>query len=219
VNVSADNVANTLTPGFKSRRTIQTESSGGGTRVSGLPVSQAQGAPVAESSAFSLMLDGPGYFALRGPDGGEYFTRNGTFGVDASGFLAHASGLRLQPEIRVPEGAVSVAIAGDGRVSAVLTNGDLVDLGGIEVATFAGEGGLASIGNSLLQASPAAGGAQRHAPGDGAGKIVSGFLESSNTDLISEVVAQKSGVYETKANVGVIRAQDEMLGTLLDIKK
>jgi flagellar basal-body rod protein FlgG len=208
-----------LTPGFKSRRTIQTESSGGGTRVSGLQVSQAQGAPVAEGSAFSLMLDGPGYFALRGPDGGTFYTRTGTFGVDASGFLAHASGLRLQPEIRVPEGAVSVAIAGDGQVSAVLADGAQADLGDIEVATFAGEGGLVRVGNSLLQASPAAGQAQMHVPGFGAGKIVSGFLESSNTDLISEVVAQKSGVYETKANVGVFRAQDEMLGTLLDIKK
>jgi flagellar basal-body rod protein FlgG len=208
-----------LTPGFKSRRTIQTESSGGGTRVSGLQVSQAQGAPVADDSAFSLMIDGPGYFALRGPDGGEYFTRNGTFGVDASGFLAHASGLRLQPEIRVPEGAVSVAIAGDGHVSAVLADGAQADLGDIEVATFAGEGGLVRVGNSLLQASPAAGQAQMHAPGAGAGKIVSGFLESSNTDLVSEVVSQKNGVYETKANAGVIRVQDEMLGTLLDIKK
>jgi flagellar basal-body rod protein FlgC len=50
-------------------------------------------------------------------------------------------------------------------------------------------------------------------------KVPNDNPEFSNTDLAKETVEQISASYDFKANAAQIRAQDEMMGTLLDIKK
>ena len=56
-------------------------------------------------------------------------------------------------------------------------------------------------------------------PGQGGlGTVRSGFLEGSNVDITEEIVDQIVAKAAFKANANVIKTNDEMLGTILDIK-
>ncbi|ADU66547.1 hypothetical protein LGV61_09060 [Desulfurispirillum indicum] len=46
---------------------------------------------------------------------------------------------------------------------------------------------------------------------------MAGLVEGSNTDITREIVNSSVNQYSVSANTGVIRSQDEMIGTLLDI--
>ena len=50
------------------------------------------------------------------------------------------------------------------------------------------------------------------------GSVLSGFLEGSNVDIAEEMIDQIVAKAAFKANVNVIKANDEMIGSLLDIK-
>ena len=50
------------------------------------------------------------------------------------------------------------------------------------------------------------------------GAVNSGSLERSNVDITEEIVDQIVSKAAFKANANVIKANDEMLGTILDIK-
>ncbi len=52
----------------------------------------------------------------------------------------------------------------------------------------------------------------------GLGTVRSGFLEGSNVDITEEIVDQIVAKAAFKANVNVIKANDELLGTIRDIK-
>jgi flagellar basal body rod protein FlgG len=50
------------------------------------------------------------------------------------------------------------------------------------------------------------------------GSVLSGFHEGSNVDIAEEMVDQILAKEAFKANINVIKADDEMIGSLLDIK-
>jgi flagellar basal-body rod protein FlgG len=123
-------------------------------------------------------------------------------------------------EITVPPDAQTVTIAADGTVSARIP-GDTqpVELGKIQLATFANDAGLASQGGTLFKETTASGSAVLGAPGEGgAGSIRQGMLEVSNVNVVEEMIDLISGQRAYEINSRVIRAADEMLGQTAQLR-
>jgi len=111
----------------------------------------------------------------------------------------------------------SVSISEAGEVIASFNNGDRELIGTVALAEFNNPQALNSQG-ATLQESANSGPPRIGLPGEGnRGTIRSGFLEASNTDLVSEIVNQITNRADVEANVRMLQTRDEMLGELLDL--
>ncbi|MCH7988037.1 MAG: flagellar hook-basal body complex protein, partial [Planctomycetes bacterium] len=99
----------------------------------------------------------------------------------------------LEPAITIPQGTLEITITGDGAVAALVPPGStLTPLGHIEIVTFVNPQGLLQRGNNLYSLTDASGAPQQGVPGiEGRGELKSGFLESSNVDLVHELIEWK----------------------------
>jgi len=114
----------------------------------------------------------------------------------------------------------SFTIGKDGVVSGVFTNGTSQPLAQIALSVFSNPSGLNKVGNNLLVESSNSGLPQIGQPSVGSiGKVIAGFLESSNVDLPTEfanmIVAQRG----FQANSRIITTSDEILQELVQIKR
>jgi flagellar basal-body rod protein FlgG len=89
------------------------------------------------------------------------------------------------------------------------------NVGQIQLAIFANEGGLEAIGDNLLLATPGSGQAQQGSPGStGYGQVMQGFVETSNVNVVQEITNLITAQRAYEMNSRVISASDEMLSTL-----
>lgn len=216
LDVSANNVANINTPGFKASRTENQTQAGGGVKVSATKRLTYPGGVETTGLTLDLAIQGDGYFTVRTPEGIKY-TRSGAFQVGSDGRLVDAGGNPLQPEIVVPQGTTDLFIGGDGSVLARTGAGEAQNLGRIGIATFQNELGLRAEGGNLLSATPASGQPIGTFPGvNGAGSVIAGALEMSNTDLAREITSQIVSKNVFMANIRALKQQDETIGELFD---
>ena len=215
---SANNLANVQTSGFKKGEVNSIEIKSGGTRLNSITKSNFQGSFIPTNNPLDLAIQGRGFFQVANPNGGTSFTRSGSFKLNGAGQVADASGNILIPEINVPAENHGIIVGANGQVS-VQTPAGLEVTGQIQLANFNNPEGLIAAGGNLLDESAASGAPIVAIPGEGAlGSILSGFLEGSNVDIAEEMVDQIVSKAAFKANVNVIKANDEMIGSLLDTK-
>jgi flagellar basal-body rod protein FlgG len=142
-------------------------------------------------NSLDLAIDGRGFFQIQMPDGTTGYTRDGSFQVNAQGQLVTANGYLVLPGITIPSNALSVTISADGVVS-VLTAGNTAptQVGNLQLADFINPAGLQPIGKNLYLESAASGSPQAGTPGTtGLGQLVQGSVESSNVNVVEELVA------------------------------
>jgi flagellar basal-body rod protein FlgG len=153
------------------------------------------------------------------PDGTQAYTRDGSFQSDANGQLVTSSGYVLQPPITVPNNALSLTVGRDGTVS-VTTPGQTAptQIGSIQLATFVNPAGLESRGENLYVETGASGTANNNTPGtNGAGALMQGYVETSNVNVVEEMVnmIQTQRAYEI--NSKAITTSDQMLQKLAQL--
>ena len=236
MQVIANNLANVNTTGFKrdranfetllyqvikasgaqtsgETRTNSAFSVGTGVRIINADKLFTQGNIVSTDNALDLSIDGSGFFQVLMPDGRIGFTRNGAFGRNADGLLTTASGYVIQPEIAIPEGVSNINISADGIVS--VQNPGVVDaeeVGQFQLADFANSRGLQPIGQSMLVETPASGPAVIANPFEnGFGSLVQGALESSNVNVVQELVDMIETQRAYEVNSKAISGVDDML--------
>ena len=215
---SANNLANVQTSGFKKSDVNSVESKTGGTRVNSISKVNTQGGLIPTNNPLDLAINGNGFFQVANPNGGTSFTRSGSFNLNGAGQVVDSSGNALIPEINVPAGNNGISVGSNGQGSAQTPAG-LEVAGQIQLANFNNPSGLSAAGGNLLNESAASGAPVAGNPGEGAlGSVLSGFLEGSNVDIAEEMVDQIIAKAAFKANINVIKANDEMIGSLLDIK-
>lgn len=218
LQTSANNISNLQTPGFKASRAVISDVQSGGSKLQGTKASLNSGSIVQTGNPFNAAISGNGFFQVTTPSGGAAFTRAGNFSVDSSGRLVDAGGNVVRPEISIPGGISAFNIGRDGQVTAQV-GGTTQTLGRISLANFNNPGGLTPLGSNLFAQSGESGQAVLGAPGTGGlGQLVSGAIETSNVDIAEEAVDQILATNAFRANANVIRAADEMTGTVLDIK-
>ena len=186
---------------------------GSGVSLQGTSKINTQGTLSQTGSALDMAIEGSGFFQIQRPDGSIAYTRAGNFSVTAEGNVVTSDGLPLIPQITVPEGATSVTVGNDGTVSATLQGeAEPTQLGQIELATFMNAAGLQSIGGNLLAESAASGVPQIGVAGlEGRGSIRSGSLETSNVNIVEELVEMIETQRAYELNSKMIKATDEML--------
>jgi flagellar basal-body rod protein FlgG len=236
MRVIANNLANVNTTGFKrDRATFETLayqvmtaagapasadnryatglSLGSGVEMTGTARVNSQGALATTDNPLDLAIEGDGFFQVTMPDGTIGYTRDGSFNLSAEGQIVTPDGLPLQPAIQVPEGAQSITIGADGTVSAQMPGEtEPTQLGQIELARFINPSGLAAKGGNLFTET-AASGAPQVGPAslDGRGSIRQGMLESSNVNVVQELVDMIETQRAYEVNSKMISATDEML--------
>lgn len=186
---------------------------GTGVSVQGTTRIDTQGALATTGNNLDLALDGDGFFQVELPGGQTGYTRAGNFTRSAEGTLVTAQGYAVQPSIQVPAGAQSLTISPDGTVSAMI-DGDTApaELGQITIASFVNPAGLQATGDNLLLETAASGAAEVGAAGEnGRGQIRQGMLESSNVNVVEELVDMISAQRAYEINSKMISAVDEML--------
>ncbi len=206
-DVAANNLANVATPAFKRQL------------AGGQGADFSQGPLETATNAFDLAVQGEGFFKAQSGDGAVYL-RAGIFGLDANRELVTPQGYRLSPSIQLPADATGFSVRGDGIVLANRPDGGQTAVGQITLTRFPNPAGLLSAGGSAYAPFPAAGLPQDGVPGTaGFGTLATGALEGSNVDLATEMVASIRNLRTFQVNARMIRAQDDMLGTLLDVRR
>ncbi|AEG50271.1 flagellar basal-body rod protein FlgG [Sphingobium chlorophenolicum L-1] len=186
---------------------------GSGVALQGTSKINAQGTLNQTGNTLDMAIEGSGYFQVQQPDGSIAYTRAGNFTTTAEGVVVTSDGLPLIPQITVPEGATSITIGNDGTVSATLQGQtEPTQLGQVELASFMNPGGLQSTGGNLLKETAASGTPQVGVAGlDGRGVVRSGYLETSNVNVVEELVDMIETQRAYEVNSKMIKATDEML--------
>ncbi|NLM68942.1 MAG: flagellar basal-body rod protein FlgG [Firmicutes bacterium] len=244
IDITANNLANVNTTGFKKSRVDFQDLLYQTVRYAGTPVTAGaqiptgiqvghgvrpvatqrlftQGTFQQTDNPFDLVIEGDGFFQVLLPDGTIAYTRDGAFKRDSDGRLVTSDGFPLEPEIRIDDDALSVNIGSDGTVSIQMPGSDHPQtVAKIQLARFVNPAGLKSDGRNLYSATAASGEPIVGEPGlDGFGNIAQGYLEMSNVQVVEEmvsmIVAQRA--YET--NSKAIQAADEMLQTANNLRR
>ncbi|HEU5437025.1 MAG TPA: flagellar basal-body rod protein FlgG [Telluria sp.] len=239
LDVISNNLANVSTNGFKRSRAVfedllyqnvrqaGSQSSqqtalpsgmqiGTGVRTVATERIHTQGNPQSSGNSKDLMVNGNGFFNVLMPDGTTAYTRDGAFQVDSNGQMVTSSGFVIQPAITIPPNALSINVGRDGTVS-VTTAGAAAatQVGSIQVTTFVNPAGLESKGENLYVETGASGSPNTNTPGtNGAGVIMQGYVETSNVNVVEEMVnmIQTQRAYEI--NSKAITTSDQMLAKL-----
>jgi len=236
MTVTANNLANVATTGFKASRGVfedllyqnvaqvganisQTTQSpsglqlGTGVRVVATETINTQGNLNKTGNSLDVAIQGRGYFQVLLPSGTLAYTRYGSFQVTNTGQLVTATGYQVQPAITIPAGAQSVTIGTDGTVSVQLAGQTApTTVGTMQLADFINPAGLQSLGGNLLAESASSGTATTGTPGvTGLGTVTQGSLESSNVNVVEEMVnmIQIQRAYEM--NSKAVQTCDQML--------
>lgn len=242
MDVIANNLANVSTTGFKRSRAVfedllyqtirqpgaqssqQTQIPSGlqiGTGVQPVATEriQTQGNLQQTSNQFDVAIQGAGFFQITMPDGTTAYTRDGSFQTDSQGQLVTASGFVVQPALTIPTNATNVTIARDGTVSVTQAGTALpVQIGSLQLAVFINPVGLQSQGENLFVETASSGSPNTNAPGtNGAGTLNQGFVETSNVNVVEELVnmIQTQRAYEI--NSKAISTSDQMLQRLAQL--
>ena len=186
---------------------------GTGVRVVATQKTHSQGNIVQTDNPLDMAIQGKGYFQVLHPDGSIVFTRDGTFSLSADGVIVTPNGYELQPSITVPTDATSITVGSDGVVSAMQPGSSApTQIGQIELAYFANPQGLEPIGENLYRESAASGGVNTAVPGtDSTGTLIQGSLESSNVNVVEELVNMIETQRAYEMNSKAISTTDEML--------
>jgi flagellar basal-body rod protein FlgG len=239
MDVISNNLANVSTTGFKRSRAVfedllyqnlrqpgaqssqQTQIPSGlqiGTGVRPVAVEriQTQGNLQQTGNNLDVAINGNGFFQVLMPDGTTSYTRDGSFQTDSQGQLVTSSGFVVQPAMTIPANTTSVTIARDGTVSVVQAGTTApVQIGSLQLATFVNPTGLQSQGENLYVETGSSGTPNTVTPGtNGSGLLNQGYVETSNVNVVEELVNMIQTQRSYELNSKAITTSDQMLQKL-----
>ncbi|WP_048308167.1 flagellar basal-body rod protein FlgG [Halomonas sp. PR-M31] len=239
MDVIANNLANVSTNGFKRSRavfedllyqnlrqpgaqaTVQDNLPSGLQIGSGVrPVAterlHTQGGLENTQNSKDLAISGKGFFQVLRPDGTTAYTRDGSFQVNQNGQMVTAGGYPVEPAVFIPENALSVSISQDGVVSVTQPGtSESNQVGQLLLSTFTNPTGLESIGENLYLETNASGPRNDSVPGlNGAGTLYQGYVETSNVNVVEEMVSMIQTQRAYEINSKAVQTSDEMLARL-----
>jgi flagellar basal-body rod protein FlgF len=230
LDVIANNMANVNTSGFKSERSLFEEYLRSGARDGDFRGSDsrvsfvqdrgtwhdfAQGATQQTGNPLDVVIDGNGFIAVQA-QGGERYTRNGSFQVNSTGTLVTTEGdpvLGTSGPITLQPGDSGITIADDGTVTVRENGNTRTDSirGKIRVVSFADPQSLTKSGGSLFAAPAGA-----NALPDTASRLIQGAVERSNVSAVGEM-SKMIEVMRTYTNIAsVMQQQNDLQKSSID---
>ncbi|EIM02229.1 flagellar basal-body rod protein FlgG [Rhodanobacter thiooxydans] len=236
MDVISNNLANANTTGYKSARasfqdlvyqnlrqpggqtTEQTQAPSGlmlgtGVRVAGSEKLFTQGNIEQTGNSLDLAVQGRGFLQVTMPDGSIAYTRDGSLHMDQNGQIVTANGYALDPAISVPTNAQSITIGSDGTISvSVPGQAATQQIGTVQLADFINPAGLQPNGDNLYLETASSGSPQIGQPGlNGLGTLAQGALESSNVNVVEQMVDMIETQRTYEMNSKAVSAADSML--------
>ena len=190
-----------------------------GTRAVATARNFSQGNLQQSSNPLDVAVRGNGFFPIQLPDGTTGYTRDGAFQVSAQGQLVTANGYTVQPGITIPAAAQNVSIGNDGTVSVTLPGQSLPQsVGQLQLASFINPAGLEPKGQNVFAETAASGTPNAGAPGqNGLGGVQQGFVETSNVNVVEELVQMIQTQRAYELNSKAIQTSDQMLQKLAQL--
>jgi len=244
VEIISNNIANVNTAGFKKSRpefqdllyeTLKPAGNvarvgveplnevqvGSGTQLVSVTKQFDQGDVVQSNNKLDMAINGEGFFILRKPDNTLAYTRDGQFKMDRNGNIVNQQGFQLDPGFRLPTDAVDIQISAEGVMQILTENStDAQTVGQIQLARFINPGGLRAVGDNMMIATPASGEVIFEQPGiNNTGSILQGHIESSNVDVVEEMVNMITAQRAYELNSKSVRTADDILGTAVNLKR
>lgn len=203
--ISAHNIANVTTPGYKSQRSFET-------MIDIIPSQDAipinsrkdwdwsDGKLVSTHNNLDLAIAGNGFFVLRQEDK-TFYTRAGHFTRDADGHVVSSGGARLQTiggDLQIQGSAVTIDADG-------MLHDDGEDGQQIALVDFADKGALRNAGGDFYTASNGA--AQPVASPD----IHQGMLEASNVSDMTEMITLMASLRSAETGQKLAQLYDDLM--------
>ena len=190
-----------------------------GTRAVATARNFSQGGLQQSSNPLDIAVRGSGFFEVQMPDGTNGYTRDGSFQVSAQGQLVTNNGYTVQPGITIPANAQSVTIGSDGTVSVTLPGQALPQsIGQLQIASFVNPAGLEPKGGNVFAETAASGTPNAGTPGqNGLGSLQQGFVETSNVNVVEELVQMIQTQRAYELNSKAIQTSDQMLQKLAQL--
>jgi flagellar basal-body rod protein FlgG len=178
-----------------------------------------QGSLQQTGNQLDLAINGQGFFQITMPDGTTAYSRDGSFHVDANGALVTSNGFAASPAITIPANAQSVTIGQDGTVSVTVPGQTAPQtVGSVQLASFTNPAGLEAKGMNLYSETAASGTPSANTPGtNGLGLLSQGYLETSNVNVVEELVAMIQTQRAYEINSKAIQTSDQMLARLAQL--
>lgn len=242
LNNIANNLANVNTSGFKRSkiefqdllyqkpRAAGAETGGGnviptgieignGSRVAATAKVFTQGQMTQTGEKMDIAIQGDGFFEVQKTDGTTAYTRDGSFKVSSTGQITTSDGLSVLSGFQpVPSGTTDISISDTGSVSYSGPSGSQTFR--LTMTRFANPAGLKSMGGNIYEETGSSGTPETGAPGEqGFGTTLQGYTETSNVNIVDEmvnlIVAQRAYEINSKS----IQTSDEMMQTVSALKR
>ena len=202
---------------------------GHGTKVVATVKNYAGGNVEKTENPLDFAIDGEGFFTVQGPKGDVAFTRDGSFKISIAEDgkkLTTSEGypvlddtgneIVLGPEVDVSK----LTVGDDGALSYIDKTGVATSLDQkIGLVKFSNRYALESIGSNLLEKNSASGEPVNDAELGTKSIISQGFLESSNVQVVQEMVKLIIAQRAYEVNSKAIQSADEMLGQANNLKR
>ncbi|MFT3868995.1 MAG: flagellar basal-body rod protein FlgG [Nibricoccus sp.] len=242
LNTIANNLANVNTPGFKRSqisfqdllyqrpRATGSQDSGGnilptgievgnGTRVAATGKIFTQGELTSTGEKLDVAIQGDGFYEVQRADGTSAYTRDGSLKISPTGQVTTNDGLPVLSGFQaVPTGTTGITISQDGQVTYTTATGSQTFR--IQLTRFANPAGLQSLGGNLYSETTASGTPETGSPGEqGFGMTMQGYVESSNVNIVQEMVNLITAQRAYEINSKSIQTSDEMLQNINQMKR
>lgn len=213
MDVTANNLANVATAGFKADALVFDEANTTRARADAAPRDirfvrdvalmrdMRQGPIAMTGNPLDVAIEGDGFFMVEGPSG-PLFTRDGAFTLTGDGRLVTGDGRAVlnsggAPIVFDPQGESPTI----GRDGAIRVAG--VEAGRLGVASFAAPGALSKVGDNLWDA-------QGQGQGEFEGVVLQGAIEGSNVRPVVELtrLIEISRAYQSAAKI--VSGADEL---------
>lgn len=174
-----------------------------------------------------VAIEGRGFFAVEMPNGEDVkYTRDGSFKLsveDGASFLVTSEGYYVLSEdddlIEIEEGLSDLNIDEQGFITATDEEGEILELGRLKFVDFMNPSGLLSEGRNLYSQTQVSGEAVEVEADEMKSRILQGYLETSNVQVVDEMVRMITAQRAYEINSKSITTADEMLQTANNLKR
>lgn len=171
-----------------------------------------------------VAINGDGFFVLNDQNGEPRYTRDGGFKIsvtNGSAFLTTSDGYFIQGDggdIDLGDNVRTVEIDKNGNVSVFRNDSEEAEsIAKLDLVKFANPPGLEAMGNNLYKVTAASGEASELEDGDA--EVLQGFVETSNVDVVEEMINLITAQRAYEVNSKTIQTADSMLELASNLKR
>ena len=178
------NVANLSTNGYKAQR-FETYLNVDGSLEGQVRTDYSGGSLMRTNRDLDIGIDGAGFIPVTGKNGVVAYTRDGSFAVNAEGYLVTSDGWLVADGIKIPANYDKLKIKPDGAVTVLTsTGGKWNTIGKIPLVTFSNPEALEKLEHNRVGETGGSGKAVLLADNN---NIKQGTVEKSNVNIYSYV--------------------------------